>query len=61
MVGVVKWNMLRYSSSTGINLRVIDAIGLSPVIGQGFGEWMKVVGAVGGLATGYSSLKVDGS
>src|SRR5882724_11709199 len=40
-------NMQRYSSSTGVNLCVIDANGLSPVIGQGFGEWINVIGAVG--------------
>jgi len=61
MVGGVKQNMQRYSSSAGINLWVVDAIGLSPVISQGFGKWMKVIGAVRGLATGYSSLKVDSS
>ena len=38
MVGGVKQNMRRYSSSAGINLWVVDAIGLSPVIGWRFGE-----------------------
>jgi len=38
MVGGVKQNLRRYSSSAGINLWVVDAIGLFPVIGQGFGE-----------------------
>ena len=61
MVGVVKQNVQRYSSSTGVNLWVVDMIGLSPVISWGFGEWMKVVGAIGGLATGYGFLKADGS
>ena len=60
MVRGVKWNVRRYSSSAGVNLQVVNAIGLSPVIGWGFGEWMKVVGAGGGLATGYSSLKANG-
>ena len=39
-------NMQRYSSSTGVNLCVINANGLSPVIDQGFGEWINVIGAV---------------
>jgi len=61
MVRGVKRNVQRYSSSAGVNLQVVDTIGLSPVIGWGFGEWIKVVGAIRGLATGYSSLKADGS
>ena len=31
------------------------------MISQGFGEWTNVIGAVGGLATGYGSLNADGS
>ena len=60
MVGGVKQNVQRYSSSAGVNLWVINTIGLSLVISQGFGEWIKVIGAGGGLATGYGSLKADG-
>ena len=60
MVRGVKWNVQRYSSSAGVNLRVVDTIGLSPVISQGCGEWMKVIGASRGLVTGYGSLKDNG-
>jgi len=43
-----------------VNLCVTATNGLSTELGQGSGEWMNVTGTVGGLATGYSSLNVDG-
>jgi len=43
-----------------VNLCVMATNRLSPEIGQGSGEWMKVARAVRGLATGYGSLNVDG-
>ena len=52
MVRDINWNVQRYSSSAGVNLHVMDANGLSPKIGRGFGECTKVIGATGGLATG---------
>ena len=54
MVRGVKQNVRRHSSSAGVNLWVVNAIGLSLVIVWGFGEWMKVIEASGGLATRYS-------
>jgi len=44
--------MQRYSSSARFNVQVIDANGLSPAIGQGFGKCTNVVGVVAGLAIG---------
>jgi len=42
-----------------VNLCVTATNGLSTELGQGSGEWMNVTGLLG-LATGYSSLNVDG-
>ena len=52
--------MCKYSSSTWVNICVAATNGLSPEIGQGSGEWMNVTGTVGGLATRYGSLNMDG-
>ena len=60
MVKVIGQNMHKYSSSARVNLCVAATNGLSPEIGWGSGKWMKVAGAVGGLATGYNSLNVGG-
>ena len=60
MVEVIGQNMCKYSSSARVNLCVVATNGLSPETGQGSGEWTKVTGAVGGLATGLGSLNVDG-
>ena len=50
-VEVVSWNVRKYSSAC-MNLPVVATNGLSPETGQGSGEWTKVAGAIGGLATG---------
>jgi len=59
VVEVISQNMCKYSSAW-VNLCVMATNGLSPEIGQGSGKWMNVAGTVRGLATGYSSLNVDG-
>src|SRR5882724_11648226 len=52
--------MHKYSSSAWVNLCVTVTNGLSPELGQGSGEWMNIAGTVGGLATGYGPLNMDG-
>ena len=42
----------KYSSSACVNMRVASTNRLSPEAGLGSGEWTKVAGAIGGLATG---------
>ena len=59
-VEVIGQNVHKYSSSARVNLCVMATNGLSPEIGRGSGEWMNIAGTVGGLATGYGSLNVDG-
>jgi len=60
VVKVVSKNVCKYSSSAQVNLCLAATNRLSPELGWGSGEWMNVAGTVGGLATGYSSLNVDG-
>ena len=60
-VEVIGQNVCKYSSSARVNLCVAATRGLSPVIGQGSGEWTKVAGAVGVRVTGYGSLNVGGT
>src|SRR5882724_13443784 len=60
-VGVISRNVHRYSSSACVNLCVVATNGLSPETGQGSGEWTKVAGAIGGLATGQGSLNMEGA
>jgi len=60
VVEVVGRKVCKYSSSAWVNLCVTVTNGLSPEIGWGSGKWMNITGAVGGLATGYGSLNVDG-
>ena len=59
-VEVIGRNVRKYSSSAQVNLCVTATNGLSPEIGRGSGKWMKVAGAVRGLATWYGSLNMDG-
>jgi len=51
-VEVISKNVRKYSSSACVNLHVAATNGLSPETSRGSGEWTKVAGAVGGLATG---------
>src|SRR5882672_12957237 len=54
-------NMQKYSSSHRVRSSTVDAIGCTPTIRQGFGEWMKAAVVAEGWTVGYGALNDVGA
>src|SRR5882672_3621164 len=54
-------NRWKYSSSRRVKLSTVDAIGCTPTIGRGFGEWTKVGVVTAGWIMGYGALNDTGA